>query len=227
MLKHLSLLSSFVYLLAASTTLYADITVMGSADVNVEPNLASFSIGIETSAQTAKEAAALNAEKSNQTMDLLKKLITEDNAISTQNYSIYPEYTYNETTRDNDFKGFKAINTIQVKTRDIKSLGTLLDKTIDSGITTVNNLSFTHDHPEEIYKKALQKAFANGAERAKVLAQASGTAINGIKDITIISAGYPQPQPRYEKAMLADVRSTPTSAPEVVTSATLQIIFKS
>lgn len=226
--KLLSYVASLSVILLAANTCFAKITVNGQGIIETKPNLATFSISIETQDISASKAAASNAQQTEKTVSLLKSIITTENAVTTASYSIYPEYRYNRDNNQSEFVGFKTTNTINVKTNDLANIGSLLDQTTASGITTINNLSFSYDNPEQMYNQALEQAVANAKARANTIAQAGNLEITDIKDIEVISFDTVEPRPMqmYAKAESRMAVETPIEAPNVKSSAIVKIEFE-
>lgn len=228
-LFHLTKIISAVILASIYTSsLVANITVVGIGKQEIAPNVANFSAIIETKAQTANEAAALNATQTDKTLKLLKSLLDNPKAVSTQGYSVYPEYKYNQQTGKSVFDGFKVNNTIMVKTYAIKDIGNLLDNTIKSGVTRVDNLNFSYDKPEEIYQLALKSAVDNAKQRADVLAKASDMQVVKISEITVAKFEFtPSPRPMMARMAMAETAvTTPINAPDVSSEAVIEVVFE-
>lgn len=216
-----------VSLIIFNPNIFADITVSGEGTVSTKPNTASFSVNIETKAKTAKEAAVKNAESTDKTMKLLKSLLPADDAVTTQSYTIYPETKYDREQGKSEIIGYRVSNTIFVTTNDIINIGNLLDKTTASGITSINNLSFSYNNPEEIYNQALTKAVSNAKTRANIVAKAGNLKILSIKNITVQGYSYnpPSPMPRYAMAEARADIPTPIETPSVKTMAQVEVVF--
>lgn len=215
---------SLISLIISNT--FADITVIGKGTIDVKPNIATFNISIETKALTAKDAASKNANQTSKTIKTLKSILQSDDAITTQGYSVYPESLYDDKDKKFKFVGFTVTNMIHVKTNKIAGIGEILDQAANSGITTINNLSFSYNKPYELYNKALVLAISNAKNQAEVIAKAGNMQLKEIKDVSALAnTEYNRPMPMYA---MADAKSvaTPIEAPDVKTEASVQVIFK-
>lgn len=172
---------------------YAVINVSGTGSVEIAPDMANFDVTVETSASTAKEAAATNAEQTDKLVSVLKGILKEENAVTTANYEIFPDYQYNETTKKTEFVNFKTRNQVNVRTTNLAELGDLLDQAASVGVTGINNLRFSYSKPEEVYLQALEKAVVSAKNQANVIAQAAGLKIKSIKSIDSYSSFTPMP----------------------------------
>ncbi len=208
----------------------ADITVMGRGIVETPPNQASFDVSVETNAKTGKEAAVANAKQTDKVVQLLKGLLKDPKAVTTHDYQAYPDYQYNESTKKSELIGFKVTNQVLVKTSNLDSVGNLLDQVSNAGVTTINNLQFSYDKPKEIQRQSLAKAMEDAIAQAKVLAEAGGVKINGIKIIDSVNLSTEQPYPRPMMTM-ADAMSakmapaTPVSPADLKTQTQVMVVF--
>jgi uncharacterized protein YggE len=64
----------------------------GTANISVKPDQAEINIGVVSEAETAKAAAAANAEESTRVLEQLKKGGGENTEIRTISYSVHPRY---------------------------------------------------------------------------------------------------------------------------------------
>lgn len=69
-------------------------TVTGEGRVNIKPDVAVISLGVNSNAKTVKQAQESMNKVINQVTQELKKLGIKDEDIKTVNYNIYPEYDY-------------------------------------------------------------------------------------------------------------------------------------
>ena len=209
---------------------FADITVLGNGSASTVPNLVMFDLMVESAAPNAVEATQANASQTDKVIKLLQKLIPEKNAVTTQSYSVYPNYEYNNKTNKSDFIGFKVSNQISVKSSNLE-IGSILDEVTHAGITTINNLRFGFDKPEDIYQEALAQAINNATARATILAKNGSLDISGIETIeSMDSVGGNErgPMPMMAMSMaknVADV-STPIKPDDLRITATVRVVFK-
>ena len=207
---------------------FADITVMGNGSASVDPNIALFDIMVETSALTAGEAAKTNAEKTDKIIKILEKLIPEKKAVTTTGYNVYPEYQYDNQTNKSVFIGYKVSNQVNVKTIDMKNVGSIMDEVTNAGVTNINNLRFAYDKPEEIYQLALADAVDNALARAAVIAKRGSLTLKGIESAESMDApsneAIPMPMPVYDK--IAGNVPTPVQPDSLKSRAMVKIVFK-
>ncbi len=91
--------------------------------------------------------------------------------------------------------GYRASNTVNVKFRDLKRSGAILDALVREGANQLNGPSLTIDKPEEAYDEARVKAIAVGQRRAELYARALGKRVVRILSISEGGASFPGPMP--------------------------------
>ena len=99
------------------------ITVSGNGELQVAPDVAYINVGIETRAATAKEAQAKNANQFAAMEKVLYdtyKMAKKD--VKTVGFYVQPEYKYNEKDGTSKVTGYVATHTVQITSRDRKSV---------------------------------------------------------------------------------------------------------
>ena len=77
----------------------------------------------------------------------LKRAGIEDRDIQTSSINLNPEYRYDQN-RPPRLTGYRASNTVNVKFRDLKRTGAILDALVAEGANQINGPSLTIDKPE-------------------------------------------------------------------------------
>ncbi|HEY3743448.1 MAG TPA: SIMPL domain-containing protein [Bryobacteraceae bacterium] len=154
------------------------ITATGEATVSANPDQATVSFSISTTAATASDASNQNAVLTTSVIAALKAAMVASDTLSTISYSLYPNYN-----NAGNLTGYTATNTIQVVTGDLTSPGKLIDTATQAGATRVQGLSFSLKNIEPLRAQALQQAAA--AAQTQVAAIALGL---GVKLGSVISA---------------------------------------
>src|SRR5690349_13170959 len=170
-------------LLAAPAALPAQTVVQGvtgtrldisaSGEVTRVPDLAIISAGVQTLQPTATAAIEENAARMERVRAALKRAGIDDKDIQTSSINLNPDYRYVEN-QPPKLTGYRASNTVNVKFRDLKRTGAILDALVREGANQINGPSLTIDKPETAYDEARVKAIANGRARAELYARALG-----------------------------------------------------
>jgi len=190
------------------------ISVTGTGEVSAAPDTAFINSGVTTQGATAREALDANTQAMNDLMATLKEAGIEPRDIQTSGFSVSPNYVYTDARDENGYSlppkinGYQVYNTVNVRIRDLESLGAVLDKQVNVGANTINGITFSVADPSKLYDEARKAAFADAKEKAALYAEAAGEDLGGLKSISE-SQGNDQPQPYMMKAMADSAAGAP------------------
>jgi len=188
--------------------------ISASGEVTRVPDLAIISAGVQTLRPTATAAIEENAARMDRVRAALKRAGIEDRDIQTSSINLNPEYRYDQNQPPR-LTGYRATNTVNVKFRDLKRTGAILDALVAEGANTINGPNLTIDKPETALDEARTKAIANGRARAELYANALGMRVVRLLSVSE-SGGYavPPPMPMVmmaERSQSADTKIDPGS----------------
>lgn len=186
------------------------ISVNTNASIEVAPDVAEISFAIKTSdAKSMQKATLLNKEISDKVLAQLKSMIDVQNGdyIKTSDFSANPIYTYVNSKKT--FERYEVSNRVIVHTKSIDKVGTMIDNSIELGATNVDNLSFSLSNYELKCNDLIASATKKAKTRAEVIAQALGTNLDGVSNISTSCGINNSNSPRLymAKNMIADVAS--------------------
>jgi uncharacterized protein len=167
--------------------------VSATGEVTRIPDLAIISAGVQTLEQTATGAIEANATRMERVRAALKRAGIADKDIQTSTISLNPEYRYVEN-QPPQLTGYRATNSVNVKFRDLKRSGAILDALVAEGANQINGPNLTIDKPDEALDEARGKAIANGRARAELYARALGMRVVRLLSVSE-SGGYATPPP--------------------------------
>lgn len=203
------------------------ISVSGSSSDEFPPDTATISITIKTEAPNASEASQKTAQKSQNVMAKLNKLINKEKGdyVKTTSYQLYPIYDYNEPKKKNVLRGYSADNQITVVLKQINLVGQVIDTSVGAGADLINGIDFSLKDESQFNKNVLVKATEKAKTEANILAKTLGVKIVGVKQVSS-SSGFNQPYNRTFKgmAMAAEV-ATPIEPQNVKVNANVNIDF--
>jgi len=178
--------------------------ISATGEVSRVPDIAVISAGVVTRAPTAVAALADNAARMERVRAALKRAGIADRDIQTSNVSLNPDYRYAEN-QPPQLTGYNATNNVNVRFRDIRSTGRILDALVAEGANQLNGPSLTVDKPEAALDEARAKAIANGRARAEVYARSLGMRVVRLLSVSESSgyAGGPIPMARGDIAQMA------------------------
>jgi uncharacterized protein YggE len=161
------------------------ITVSGSGEAVVVPDIATFSFSVTKEAKTSAEAQKTATDISNKILDAIKKNGVADKDIKTTNYSLYPKYDYPQvicpaissatcTSGREVLRGYEITQSFEVKIRDIEKSGQIVVDATGAGATNINGPTFGIDKEDEVIAKARNEAIAKAKEKAESIAKGLG-----------------------------------------------------
>ena len=164
------------------------ITVTGSGSSTAVPDRASFQFGVDTQADTAKDALARNAAAASAVIAALKAAGVSSDDLQTVGVSLSTR-----TTPDgNTIVGYTASNSVSA-TIALARAGGLVDAAVAAGADSVSGPSLdTSDH-DALYRDALEQAVADAQAKARVLAAAAGLQLGAVQTMQEGAAVQPLP----------------------------------
>lgn len=162
------------------------ITVQGEGEVQVVPDIGTFSFSVMAEGADAKTAQSKSAELVNAILASLKAGGVEEKDVKNSNYNLNPKYKYEEKACPNFsycppnnpvIDGYEVTQTVTVKVRDLAKAGDLISVSGEKGATNISSLSFTVDDEKVSKAEARTKAIADAKVKAGQLAKDLGVEI--------------------------------------------------
>lgn len=158
------------------------LTVIGTASVAVQPDMARVSVGVESKAATVEEASAANALTVNAVIEALQAAGVAQDDLSTENYYVGMEYNYS-SFGDPEVKGYNVSNTLNVLIRDMDKIGAVIDAAIAAGANQVYGVTFLSTQEKDVHDEALALAVQEGMRKASLMAMAAGKQLGSLEDM--------------------------------------------
>ena len=173
-------------LLASCATLGSPngtIRVSGSARVEIEPDMATFSFTVTERAETTRVAQ----ERANVNVQCAYRILTENYGIdardiATTYMNISPEYSW--TDGKQVLQGQRATQTISVTLRDLEALGNVLDSLSEISGISVGSISLDSSVRSDSLSSARALAMEDARARAEDYAAAEGLKVGGVSSVT-------------------------------------------
>jgi uncharacterized protein len=211
------------------------ISVTGTGSVYAVPDIAKFSAGVVTEADTSADAMQKNAVLMDAVVKAIRQSGIPEKDIRTGRITLEPVYNYytqpQGATDKPKIVGYKATNTVTVTVRDLSKVGATIDAANNAGANQVNGVTFelSDDLAADVYKQALTKAVGDGADKAKTIAKAADTGALTLKSVSESGTYYPQPYymdfaPMAE-AKASGAATTPVSPGEQKVQATVSMVY--
>ena len=148
------------------------ITVSATESIDTAPDLAVVSAGVSTLAPTAVAALQANSAKMTRMVAAVRAAGVAERDIQTRGISINADYAYVNNAQQ--FRGYRASNTVSIRSRDIPGLGRFLDALVTAGGNQIEGPSFTVEKPEPLINQARGRALVSAQANADALARQAG-----------------------------------------------------
>lgn len=165
------------------------LSVSGEGTVSVKPDIATVNLTVIAQAPLLKDATSDNNKKNNQVVTFLKLKGIDAKDIKTTLYNVTPQYQVGVDTRPclmgapcpplmpPKIVSYEVTNSLEVKIRNLDTIGAILDGAIGAGANSVNGPVFTVDDEEKTKAEARALAVEQAQNKAKALAKAMGVSL--------------------------------------------------
>ena len=170
------------------------ISVTAYASTMSTPDLATLDLGITNTASTAAAAQDANSSKMNALTAGIKSLGVEAKDLKTSNYSLNPQYDYNQSPAV--VVGYEANHTLTVSIRDSSLVSGVVAKAGDLGATNIGSVRYETEDKTLVEGQAREEAIAKAYEQGLAIADAMGARLGPVVSYSESSnPSYPSPYP--------------------------------
>lgn len=185
------------------------VSVTGTGIVDMAPDMAVISAGVETRAKEAQQALQDNNAKMQALFAELEKAGIAKKDIQTDNFNIHPEIVYPQRTKSNEHRapkivGYVVNNRVGVKIRKLESVGTVLTALVNAGANNMSGLQFDVSDKKGQMEKARKAAIADARKKAELYATELGTSVKRLVTLNE-GGGYQPPAPMMMRAAKAEM----------------------
>jgi uncharacterized protein YggE len=163
------------------------ITITGSAEITLEPNMCRLTVGVQSEGATGSEAQRKSDAVMSAIIGRLLALGLQKADIKTVGFNLYPVYDYRPYESKEPPKlepiGFRSFQRLQVTLRDLAKVGAAIDESIAAGANSIEDITYGLSDTTEARKQALGKAVADAKAKADVIAQAMGVKVIEITSV--------------------------------------------
>ena len=200
------------------------ITVIGSAEAQGVPDLATITAGVETRAETAAGALSANSEAMTAVLAALHGAGVARADVQTSQLSISPVYEpYREGTPEaQKVAGYEATNMVTVRVRDVAKLGATVDAVTTAGANRLYGIGFDVSEPKPLLDSAREKAVADARAKAELFAKAAGVTLG---PVVRISEALNVPGPMVMRAEAMADKAAPVEGGTVSLQAQVEIVY--
>ena len=155
--------------------------------IEVEPDVATISTGVQTDADTAVEALRRNSAEMERVVALIRALGIPARDIQTASINLNPRYDYNNRgDQPPRFLGYQTSNQGTVKLRNLDRVGEVLDAMVEAGATNINGPHFSIEDDEAAKAQARSNALDRGRAQAEEYARLAG--YSGVRLLQVAEA---------------------------------------
>ncbi|HXG04063.1 MAG TPA: SIMPL domain-containing protein, partial [Candidatus Binatia bacterium] len=112
--------------------------------------------------------------------------------------------------------GYRALNVVQLRVRDLGALGRVLDAAVAVGANVLRGVTFAVLDRDRLEAEARARAVSDAFERAQQLAAAAGVRLGDLLSLAEGAPAFPAAE-RFERAALA-------AAPGPIETGTLEVV---
>lgn len=151
----------------------------GYGEVIATPDMATFSVAIESTEETPKLAKEAVDRVVVKLSDALDEAGIQRNAITSSNLMILPRYDYKESGK-RELLGYQGTRTITVNIDELEKLNQYLDVALTSGINRIDRIELKIKDPALFQQKARKLAIEDANQKAKAVANGFDSTVSGI-----------------------------------------------
>ena len=222
---------------ACSPTIMADaappvrtMSVNGTGQVFLSPDIAYIYIGVHSEQPTAAEAVAVNNIDTQKVTDALKKAGVDPKDIRTTNFSIWPNQQYGPDGQPTSTR-YVVDNSVFVTVRKLDDLGDLLDSAVAAGANSINSIQFDVADKTEALKKAREEAVKDAKTQAQELADVAGLKLGDMQTISFYDSAPVPYLDTYGKgggggAAVAEAAAVPIQPGQLTLTVTVSMTYE-
>ncbi len=202
------------------------LSVSGSGQAYLTPDIAYINIGVHTEGAEASEVVAKNTGLSQKIADALKAMGVNEKDIQTMNFSIYPQPKYDLDGKPTGEITYVVENTVYVTVRNLDKIGDLLDAAVTAGANQIYGIQFDVADKTAALSEARKAAVKNAEEIAGELASAAGVTLGDVQTISMVSGSAPAPVFDGRGAMFAEAAPVPVSPGQMILTVDVSLVYQ-
>ena len=225
MKKLLSMILLSVILAAGYTALAEPcvLTVKGTGIVSMEPDTASITVGVRTTASDVVEAQTAVNQGIDAVIAKYLEMGVEKSDIYTSSISIYPDYDY---MTGEPLSRYTAENDITLTTKDMAGIGEYIDAAFEAGANLFGGISFSASNVEQPQAEALKLAIKQAFSKAEVMSECAGGTVGTLISLSEAEYSYAETGALYAKDEAAAAGGTTIYTAPLNVTATVTAQFE-
>jgi uncharacterized protein len=204
------------------------VSVSGTGEVAGAPDTLAVDIGVSVLRDSVSDAITTAADLTTGLIERFSDLGIAEDDLRTANYSIQPEYRWPRDGGEPTITGYRVVNTLTVKIRDIDRAGEVIDSAAEAAgdDVTVSGVRFSIEEDAALIEAARSAAWEDAADKAAQLAGLAGVTLGPAVSINETLSPAP-PVVYYDRAVAADEAgaSTPIQPGTQSVTVNIQVTF--
>jgi uncharacterized protein len=207
------------------------VSVSGNGQINVRPDEAVVTVGVQTQSEQASQALSQNSQQMQAVIDALSAAGVPEEEIQTQIVQLQPVIPTpppdqtapaGQATNTISPTGYIATNLIEVRVNDLDNLGTLLDSAVAAGGNRIESIRFEVSKPQEALTQARQAAWEDASQKAEQLAELAGAQLG---EVVLINEVTSLPFAAVQSAAALDAAAVPIQPGSQLVGVNLQVTW--
>ena len=203
------------------------VTVSGTGEVKVRPDMATISSGVTSEGPTAQAALAKNNAAMKAVIEALKNSGVSEDDIQTSNFSVSPQYAPyqpGQTTAPR-ISFYQVSNQVTARVKKLEKLGSVLDSLVQAGSNQISGISFDINEQKPVLDEARKKAVSEAKAKAELYAEAAGASLGRVIQISESVSAMPM-NVRFRAEMATADASVPIAAGQNTIAANITITYE-
>lgn len=202
------------------------IVVVGQAQVERVPDMATLTLGVTYQSENASDAVGEVAVSAGAILNTLGEIGIAAKDMRTSDLSLQPVWKHDNKGADGPrIVGYSASNRVTVTIRDLAVLGDILGRVTAQGANRFEGLQFGLQDRQPALNEARRLAVSDAQARAQLYAEAAGVTLGKVVRISEIGQNAPGPVMAREAFMMADA-AMPVAEGELSLSASVTMVFE-
>ncbi len=202
------------------------IRVQGTGSVDAKPDQAVIMAAVVDQETAAARALEANSESMRRVLAKLGEFAVAKSDIQTRSFAVHPLFERRVSgTATPRIIGYRVVNRIAVKVRELARLGAMLDALVAAGADRLDGVRFSIAAPEPLADKARLAAMADARRKAELYAESAGVRVGRVLDIAEHGARGPRPA-MMEAAAMSARAAVPIEAGEQRVSAAVTVVYE-
>jgi uncharacterized protein len=202
------------------------ISVTGSGQVYLTPDVAYINIGVKSQADKVADALKKNNDQAAGVASALKDIGVDAKDIQTSAFNVYPQQEFGPNGEVT--KTFYVVeNTVNVTVRNLQKLGQMLDAVVQNGANTINSIQFDALDKTKATSEARKLAVQDAHNQAQELADAAGVKLGQLTSLSVFMSSGPMPAFQAKGGASANSASqVPVSAGQLIITMDANMVYE-